>query len=152
MLDFTRFEALTFDCYGTLIDWESGIWNFLRSILASRQMTIAREEALELYAKIESEMEQGEFCEYRIILQKTLEGVGSSLGFIPSDIELANFPESLRNWLAFPDTASALQALKRKYRLGIISNVDDALFEMSLQHLQVDFDWIVTAQRCRSYK
>jgi 2-haloacid dehalogenase len=152
MLNFDRFEALTFDCYGTLIDWEAGIWQALQPALAAHQITIAKDPGLELYGELESDAEHGEYHDYKTVLRMVLEEMGSRLGFTPTPVELERFSESVRDWPAFADSASALQALKKKYRLGIISNIDDDLFAFSARRLQVQFDWVITAQQAQSYK
>jgi 2-haloacid dehalogenase len=81
-----------------------------------------------------------------------LEGLGSRLGFVPTPAELQRFSESVKDWPAFPDSTRALQALRKKYRLAIISNIDDDFFAFSAQRLQTQFDWLITAQQAKSYK
>jgi len=152
MLSFDRFEALTFDCYGTLIDWEAGIWEALQPALTGHHITIAKDKALELYGELESDAERGEYHNYKTVLRMVLEGMGSRLGFTPTSAELGRFSESVKDWPAFADSAYALQALKKKYRLAIISNIDDDLFAFSARRLQVPFDWVITAQQAHSYK
>jgi len=152
MLKFDDLTVLTFDCYGTLIDWESGIWQALQPVLAAHQVTMTTDEALELYAELEAEAERGEYREYKSVLKMVLAGLGSRLGFVPTRAELQSFAESIKTWEPFPDTVAALGMLKTKYRLAIISNVDDDLFAFSAQHLQVPFDWVITAQQVKSYK
>lgn len=152
MLRFEDFEVLTFDCYGTLIDWEAGIWAALRPVLSNHHIQMAVEKALELYGELETEAERGEYHEYRAVLQMVLEGFGKRLGFAPTETELKGFSGSVENWPAFPDSARALIALKGKYKLGILSNIDDDLFAFSARRLQVPFDWVITAQQARSYK
>ena len=152
MLTFDECAVLTFDCYGTLIDWESGIWEALRPVFANHRIGMQIEEALELYGKLESEAERGAYQEYKTVLRMVLEGFGARCGFVPTPTELQRFSESVKNWPAFPDSAPALQALKRKYKLAIISNIDDDLFAFSAQRLEVPFDWVITAQQARSYK
>jgi 2-haloacid dehalogenase len=152
MLEFDDFEVLTFDCYGTLIDWESGIWEALHPVLANHGIAIARDRALELYAELESEAERGDYHPYRTVLRMVLEGFGAKLGFTPAPVELQHFSLSVRDWPPFPDSARALQALKKKYQLAIISNIDDDLFAYSAQHLHMQFDWVITAQQVQSYK
>jgi 2-haloacid dehalogenase len=120
--------------------------------LTNHRLTIPREKALELYSELESEAEAGAYQEYKAVLQMVLEGFGSRLGFAPTPIELQLFAVSVKDWPAFPDSAPALQALKKKYKLAIISNIDDDLFAFSAQRLQVEFDWIITAQQAKSYK
>ena len=152
MLHFDDFDVLTFDCYGTLIDWETGLWEALQPILAQHRITLAMDEALVLYGALESEAERGPYHTYRTVLRMALEGLGSRLGFVPTEIELERFAASVADWPAFPDSALALQALHKKYKLAIISNIDDDLFAMSAQRLDVQFDWLITAQQARSYK
>lgn len=152
MLHFDDFEVLTFDCYGTLIDWETGLWSALQPVLAQHNVALAREEALALYGTLESEAERGPYQAYRTVLRTVLEGFGARLGFVPTEAELQRFAASVADWPAFPDSAPALQALHRKYRLAIISNIDDDLFALSAPRLHVQFDWIITAQQVQSYK
>ena len=152
MLNFDNFEVLTFDCYGTLIDWESGIWEALHPALTNHHIAITRDKLLELYGELESEAERGEYHEYRAVLRMVLEGLGSRLGFAPTPTELQHFSGSVKDWPAFPDSTRALHALKKKYRLAIISNLDDDLFAFSAQRLQMQFDWVITAQQAKSYK
>jgi 2-haloacid dehalogenase len=152
MLQFDGFEVLTFDCYGTLIDWETGIWQALQPIFAIRHVDLTPDRALELYGELEAEAERGEYREYKAILQTILEEFGARLDFVPTANELQQFSKSVRDWPAFPDSTPALQALKKKYKLAIISNIDDDLFAFSAQRLQVEFDWVITAQQAKSYK
>jgi len=152
VLNFEDFQVLTFDCYGTLIDWEHGIWEALHSILATHHVDLARDKALELYGELETEAERGEYHEYKTVLKTVLKGFGSRLGFAPTQTELQRFSESVKDWPAFPDSARALQELKKKYKLAIISNIDDDLFAFSARRLHAQFGWIITAQQARSYK
>jgi 2-haloacid dehalogenase len=152
MLQLDQFEVLTFDCYGTLIDWETGIWEALRPVLAAHQVNLQPEQVLELYGELESTAEAGEYQEYKTILSIVLEGFGARLGFTPSAVELQSFSTCVKDWPAFPDSPGALQALHKKYKLAIISNIDDDLFAFSEKRLQVKFDWIITARQARSYK
>jgi 2-haloacid dehalogenase len=152
MLDFSRFQVLTFDCYGTLIDWESGIFSALRPILAAHGKAITDAKLLELYGELEAQAEQGDFRPYREVLQAVVRGFGERLGFAPRDTETRSLPESLSRWLPFPDTVAALRRLKAQYKLGILSNVDDDLFAATAPKLEVDFDYAVTAQQAQAYK
>ncbi len=152
MLNFDQFDVLTFDCYGTLIDWESGITDALRPVLAGHGIDVAADTALELYAELEAEAERGAYREYKAVLRTVLERLGARLGFAPTSAELRRFSECVKDWPAFPDSARALQALKQKYKLAIISNIDDDLFAFSARRLQKSFDWVITAQQAQSYK
>jgi 2-haloacid dehalogenase len=152
MLDFTRFEFLTFDCYGTLINWEDGILGCLRNILKSHSMNVHDAAMLELYGDFESKAEQGEYQRYREVLKSVVRQFGDRLQFIPSEEEIRSLPESLPKWKPWPDTASALQDLKRRFRLAIISNVDDDLFAGTRPQLGVQFDHVITAEQAQAYK
>jgi 2-haloacid dehalogenase len=152
MLDFTKFQVLTFDCYGTLIDWESGIFSALRPILAAHGKPMSDSALLELYSELEAKAEAGDFHPYREILQSVVRGFGERLGFKPSEAEVRSLPESLANWQPFPDTVPALRKLKSRYKLAIMSNVDDNLFAHTAPKLGVEFDFIITAQQARAYK
>jgi 2-haloacid dehalogenase len=151
-LDFGAFDALTFDCYGTLIDWETGIAEALGRMLEPRGVRPPTEELLETYAGIEAEAERGEYRTYREILAAGAHGVSERYGVEPTDEEVATFADSVGDWPAFPDSPAALARLKERYRLGVITNCDDDLFAASTRRLGVTFDWVVTAQQARSYK
>src|SRR5271154_2196996 len=152
MLDFARFKALTFDCYGTMIDWESGIFSALRPILTAHGKEITDSKLLELYSELEASAEKGEFLRYRDVLQSVVRGFGERLGFSPTNAEVRSLPESLANWQPFPDTVEALRRLKARYQLAVISNVDDDLFAATAPKLGVAFDQVITAQQAGCYK
>src|SRR5256884_8625521 len=152
VLSFDDFDVLTFDCYGTLIDWETGLWAALHPILTQHRIALAMDEALALFGALESEAVSGPYRAFRMVLRMVLEGFGARLGFVPTETELERFAASVPAWPPFPDSAPALQALHKTYQLAIISNIDDDLFAMSAQHLHVPFDWIITAQQAQSYK
>jgi len=152
MLDLTRFKVLTFDCYGTMIDWERGIFSALRPILAAHDKKIADSALLELYSELEASAEQGEFLRYRDVLQSVVRGFGERLGFSPTDSEVRSLPESLANWQPFPDTVEALRKLKIRYQLAVISNVDNDLFASTAPKLGVAFEQVITAQQAGCYK
>ena len=152
MLDFSQFEVLTFDCYGTLIDWESGIFSALRPILAAHGKTISDSSLLELYGELEADAEHRDFQNYKAVLKSVVRGIGNGLGFTPSEREVCSLSDSLPNWRPFPDTVSALAALRSRFKLAIISNTDDDLISATVRHLQAEFDWVTTAEQARCYK
>jgi 2-haloacid dehalogenase len=151
-IDYGAFDALTFDCYGTLIDWETGILAGLRAALARHGPEVGDEELLERFATAEAALEVGPYLRYREILGACLVEVGRALGCSPDAAEQAAFGGSVAGWPAFPDSAAALARLKRRFRLGVITNCDDDLFAASNRRLGVEFDWIVTAEQARGYK
>jgi 2-haloacid dehalogenase len=152
LLDFDNYAVLTFDCYGTLIDWESGIWDALSPILAAHGATLGREDALVLFGELEADAERGAYMNYKAILGTVLQGFGARLGFIPTEAELDAFSHSVRDWNPFPDSPGALAELAKKYKLVVVSNVDDDLFAYSAKKLGVTFSDVITAQQVKSYK
>ncbi len=152
LLDFGVFQAITFDCYGTLIDWETGILKVLHPLLAVHHKHANDRELLNLYAELEPAAQSGPYCSYRTILAAVVRGIGQHFGFAVSTDEAGLLAASLPNWKPFPDTVAALRALKRRYRLGVISNIDDDLFAATAPHLDVAFDWVTTAEQARAYK
>jgi 2-haloacid dehalogenase len=152
MLDFSRFEILTFDCYGTLIDWETGILAALHRILAAHNQSIDDATLLKLYGDFEQLSEQGEFHPYREVLQSVVRRFGAELGFAPTPEQVRSLPESLATWKPWPDTVDALRWLKSRFRLAVVSNVDDDLFATTRPQLEVDFDEVITAQQAHAYK
>lgn len=152
MLDLTRFKVLTFDCYGTMIDWESGIFSALRPILAAHDKMLSDSALLALYAELELAAEQGEYLRYRDVLQSVVRGFGQRLGFSPTDAEVRSLPESVAAWQPFPDTVEALRKLKGRYQLAVMSNIDDDLFAATASKLEVAFSNVITAQQAGCYK
>jgi len=149
---FAEFEALTFDCYGTLIDWEAGISAALGGMLSKHAIAPDAEELLQRYAGHEAALEAGPYRRYREILAEAAQRVGRDYGVEPSQDEVDAFAASVGEWPAFPDSAAALARLAEGFRLGVITNCDDDLFAMSNRRLGVTFDWVVTAQQAGSYK
>lgn len=151
-IDFGAFDALTFDCYGTMIDWESGILAALRPVLETHGTTRDDEQLLERFAHHEAALEAGPYLRYREVLAGALRGLGRDLGFEPSQAEQEAFGVSVREWPAFADSADALAQLKQRFKLGVITNCDDDLFAASNQKLRVKFDYVITAQQAEGYK
>ncbi|HJO83304.1 MAG: haloacid dehalogenase type II [SAR202 cluster bacterium] len=152
MLDFDRYEAVTFDCYGTLIDWETGIVGAVKPVLANHGFARNDAEVLRLYSEAEPAAQQGEYAEYREILRRVMRGIADSVGFTATETDLSRLADSLGDWPVFDDTVGALTALKTRYKLAVVSNIDDDLFELTAQRLGVEFDEVVTAQQARGYK
>jgi len=151
-IDFTDVEALTFDCYGTLIDWEAGLTAAFRSVLDAHVIAHDPEDVLTRYARHEAAAESGPYKTYAEVLASGLRGVAAELGFEPTDDEVARFSRSVEDWPAFPDSTAALHKLKERFRLGVLTNCDDDLFAASNRRLGVEFDWVITAQQVGSYK
>jgi 2-haloalkanoic acid dehalogenase type II len=152
-MDLRAFKALTFDCYGTLIDWESGILAELKPWVATGGRTLTDDQILESFGEAESACEAATPSKlYPGILADTFRALGKRWGIPASDAQATAFGGSVPRWPAFPDSAAALQYLKRHYKLIVLSNVDRVSFAESNKKLQVAFDKIVTAQDVGSYK
>jgi 2-haloalkanoic acid dehalogenase type II len=153
MSDFDRFEAMSFDCYGTLIDWETGIANALRPWAARSGLLLDDQALIAAYGRHETHVEDDmPSALYPIILGETLRRVGNDLGAAVSDSDATEFGNSVKDWPAFPDTAAALKRLATRFKLIILSNIDRASFAASNPRLGVTFDAIVTAEDVGSYK
>ena len=151
MIDYAAFDVLTFDCYGTLIDWESGIIAALRTALGRSGAGRTNEELLALFARHEHDAEVP-YKRYRDVLALTATRIGEDLG-APVSAELAAaFGGSVSDWPAFADSSEALHRLHARFRLGVITNCDDDLFAASAARLGVTFDHLMTAQRAGAYK
>jgi 2-haloacid dehalogenase len=147
------FSVLTFDCYGTLIDWESGIWNAIAPVLDRSATTVRRDQLLEAFGRHESAQQAATpDMLYPRLLAEVYKEVGRELGFEATDHEARAFGASIPDWPAFPDSPGALAYLKRHYKLVILSNVDRESFRHSQVRLGVEFDAVFTAQDVGSYK
>jgi len=152
MLDFSRFEILTFDCYGTLINWEAGLLAALHRILSAHSKPTDDAAILERYGDFELRAEQPPFRPYREVLGSVVDQFGAELGFTPTAEQVHSLADSLPTWKPWPDTVAALRQLKTGFRLAVLSNVDDDLFAGTRPQLEVAFDEVVTAQQARAYK
>ncbi len=149
----TQFKALTFDCYGTLIDWESGIWAALQPLLGEGGSTIGRGRALEDFARFESAQQAATpGLLYPALLANVHEQLADHWGLATTPAMDERFGASVPDWPAFADSAEALAALKRRFKLVILSNVDRAGFAASNRRLGVTFDAVYTAEDIGSYK
>jgi len=142
-MEYAAFDALTFDCYGTLIDWERGI-------LAALKIDADPDEVLAAYGELESELEAGEYLRYREVLARCYDGLAERFGLRPDGRDA--FADAVGDWPPFPDSRDALARLKERYKLGVITNCDDDLFARSNARLGVEFDWVITAQQVGAYK
>ena len=151
-------EAVTFDCFGTLIDWEAGILGVLRLLCERYGVRPTPEDAdlLAMYARLERKAEHGQYKPYRQVLADVTQGMAVELGFQLSAADRSLLADSISDWPAFKDTAASLRTLKVHYTLGVLSNIDDDLFEGALPRLGLGaaggLDLLVTAQQIKSYK
>ena len=151
-LDFNDFDVLTFDCYGTLIDWETGLLTAFRAPLAAHGIAESDEDMLRAFARHEAELEAGPYRRYRDVLGEVLKAMLTHFGEVASPDEVGAFGGSVADWPAFPDSVSALARLQSRFKLGVITNCDDDLFAASEARLGISFDWVVTAQQAKRYK
>jgi 2-haloacid dehalogenase len=153
-LDFSGFDVLTFDCYGTLIDWEAGLSAALRSVLEAHGAggDVVTDDLLERYARHEAALEAGPYLRYREVLARSCAGVCEELGIVPGADELTAFASSVGDWPAFADSAAALARLHERFALAVITNCDDDLFAASQPRLGTPFEFVITAQQVGSYK
>lgn len=152
-MDMRTITTLTFDCYGTMIDWESGIWDGLQMLLRANGSSITRHQALEDFARVESAL-QAETPDklYPDILAETHQQLAAQWGLQSSQALDSRFGAFVPYWNAFADSADALRQLSTAFKLVILSNVDRASFAASQDRLGVTFDAIYTAQDVGSYK
>jgi 2-haloacid dehalogenase len=146
-----NFDFITFDCYGTLINWEQGILGALQPTLHTHGVSIADDAVLAAYGQIEPVL-QTPYRRYREVLREIVREMGRRSDFIATEAEMDSLPNSLANWQPYPDSVEALRRLKRRYKLAILSNIDDDLFAHSAKLLEVPFDAAITAEQVRSYK
>ena len=152
-MEFTNFEALSFDCYGTLIDWETGLLAVLGPWARARGLDLASEELLTAYAQVEAIVEAEHPAPvYPEVLARGMRLLGEHLGAEVTGEDAARLARSVPDWPAFPDSHDALAALGRRFKLIILSNVDRASFAGSNARLGVEFTSIITAQDVGSYK
>lgn len=152
MIDFKNAKVMSFDCYGTLIDWETGIVNALRPILSNHEVDRSDEEILTLFSEVETIIQQPPYKRYSEVLARVADTFAERWEFTIAPDERERFSRSVVDWPAFPDSAAALARLAGHYDLVILSNVDDDLFQASAEKLQVAFADVITAEQVGSYK
>ncbi len=147
-----RWDTLSFDCYGTLVDWVSGITRAFSEAAAGDGIELAADDVIAAYHEIEPEVQSDTYRPYREVLGETALRVATRLGWPLAPGRTGFLAESLPDWPVFADTRPALERLKSRYELAILSNVDDDLLQATLRRIGVEFDWTVTAQQVRGYK
>jgi 2-haloacid dehalogenase len=152
MFDFSGKEVLTFDCYGTLIDWETGILEPLRGIFEEHGVEASDDHLLEAHARHETRWEAGPYLPYREILARTLRDICADHGITATEGDMRRYADAAATWPPFADSHDALVRLASRFRLGVITNCDDDIFEASRRRLAIDFEWVATAQAVGAYK
>jgi 2-haloacid dehalogenase len=143
---------VTFDVYGTLIDWETGAYAAFEQEADRDGFTIERNELIPLFHEIQQQIEAGSYELYAEVLRRTAVQIAKRLGW-PLEPSRAGFlPDSVQRWLPFRETNSTLTKIAKKHNIGLISNIDDKLLGQTRRHIPLDFDLVVTAQQVRSYK
>ena len=141
----------SFDCYGTLIDWEDGIYNALKPVFKRHGIEVEREEILKLYSQIEPELER-EYKPYKVVLKMAAERIFYAYGVNVADEEKEVFVRSIYTWKPFNDVKEALVEIKRYGKIAIISNTDEDIIKASIENIGVHFDFVVTAEKVKAYK
>ncbi|HZY94713.1 MAG TPA: HAD hydrolase-like protein [Candidatus Bathyarchaeia archaeon] len=148
-----KFEVITFDCYGTLIDWEKGLRQAFRDIVSRQESPTIPTDIFSLYEEEERKIEkQPRYRSYRIVVSMAGLEAAKRSGLNLSKKQARLLPDQVPKWMPFPDTNASLERLSRTHELGILSNVDDDLLAGTLKHFTVQFTMIITAEKVHSYK
>ncbi len=150
--DPVRLTTLTFDCYGTLIDWETGAIEALRPLLARHGVALSDDRIIAVFQDLDGALCEPPYKLYRAVLAGVVEGFGQRFGFAIGAAERELLAASLPSWRPFPDMVDALHVLAGRFKLAVVSNIDDDLFAATAQQLGVTFNLVVTAQQVRCYK
>jgi 2-haloacid dehalogenase len=147
-----KIEWVTFDVYGTLIDWETGAYDAFKAEADRDGFTIERDQLIPLFHEVQREIQSGSYELYAEVLRRTAVRIAKELGW-PLEPSRSNFlPDSVQRWPPFKETNAQLDRFAKKYNIGLVSNVDDKLLGLTRRHFRTDFDLVVTAQQVRSYK
>jgi 2-haloacid dehalogenase len=147
-----KISIVSLEVYGTLIDWEAGIYRAFQEEAAKDGFTIDRDQLIPLFLKTQREIMAGSYELYAEVLRRVAVRCASELGWQIEPVRSSFLPNSIPSWPPFRDTNALLDRLKKKYQLALISNVDDKLLGATRRHFRTDFDLVVTAQQVRSYK
>lgn len=150
--DMPQFSLITFDCYGTLIDWEQGMKNALKGLLEGRGLSFDIESMPQRYIEIEMKVEQEGYHKYKDVLAIGVRRLFKEKGIKLTSQEKRIFADTIIGWPPFEETTEVLRSLREKHKLVILSNIDDDLIQHSINLIGVDFDGVITAERVKSYK
>ncbi len=145
-------QFVTFDCYGTLIDWEAGVFDAFQKEADRDGFTIDRDELIPPFIEVQRDIQRGSYELYAEVLRRTAVRVAAELGWELEPARSNFLPDSVPRWPPFRETNAQLERFAKKYEIGVLSNIDDKLLGATRRHLRVDFDLVVTAQQVRSYK
>lgn len=145
-------KFVSFDCYGTLIDWETGVFEAFQKEADKDGFTIDRDVLIPRFIEIQREIQHGSYELYAEVLRRAAVRVAKELGWEIENVRSNFLPNSVPRWPAFRETNAQLERFAKKYETGILSNIDDKLLGATRRHFRADFDLVVTAQQVRSYK
>jgi 2-haloacid dehalogenase/putative hydrolase of the HAD superfamily len=145
-------QFITFDCYGTLIDWETGVYEAFQKEADRDGFTIDRDVLVPRFIEVQRKIQSGSYELYAEVLRRTAVQVAEELGWNLESSRAQFLPDSVPRWMPFRETNAQLERFAKKYELGILSNIDDKLLGATRRHFRSDFDLVVTAQQVRSYK
>ena len=151
-MDFNNFKLISFDCYGTLIDWKKSLMDIMTPFITRHKLDISGDQMFDLFFKADQKSTGENYKPYHDVLVTIMDEIGKELNINLKQAERTCLVDRFGDWTAFPDTSDALQELQKKYKLAIISNVDDELFDVTKRCLGVRFEFIITAKQLGSYK
>jgi 2-haloacid dehalogenase len=147
-----KVNFISLEVYGTLIDWETGIYRAFQAEAEKDGFTIDRNQLIPLFLRTQREIMAGSYELYAEVLRRTAVRCAAEMGWEIEPVRSSFLPNSIPSWPPFRDTNALLDRLKKKYQIGLISNIDDKLLGSTRRHFRSDFDLVVTAQQVRSYK
>jgi 2-haloacid dehalogenase len=147
-----KITFVSFEVYGTLIDWETGVYRAFQEEAAKDGFTIDRDQLIPMFLETQREIMAGSYELYAEVLRRTAVQCAARLGWEIEPVRSSFLPNSIPSWPPFRETNTVLDRLKKKYQIGLISNIDDKLLGATRRHFRSDFDLVVTAQQVRSYK
>jgi 2-haloacid dehalogenase/putative hydrolase of the HAD superfamily len=145
-------QWVTFDVYGTLIDWESGVADAFEKEAKRDGFTIDRDEVIRNFHEVSREVESGSYELYAEVLRRTALEIAKRIDWPLEPSRSGFLPDSVQRWMAFKESMTQLNKFNKKFNIGLISNIDDKLLGQTRRHIPLDFDLVVTAQQVRSYK
>ncbi len=143
---------VTFDVYGTLIDWDQGAYDAFSREADRDGFTLDRDQVVDLFHSVQQQIQAGSYELYAEVLRRTAVQIAKDLDWPLEPSRSGFLPDSVQRWMPFRETSPTLNKLSKKYKLGLLSNIDDKLLGQTRRHIPVDFDLVVTAQQVRSYK
>jgi len=147
-----QIRFVTFDCYGSLIDWEAGVHKAFQKEADRDGFTVNKDELIPLFISVQREIQSGSYELYAEVLRRTAVRVAKEMGWELEPSRSSFLPDSVPSWMPFRETNAQLERLRKKYEVGILSNIDDKLLGATRRHFRTDLDLVVTAQQVRSYK